>query len=100
MIKLINSISAVEVPIDAFNIGIKLDTLSYDVKGQQTINIDLKTSYTILGEVTLKNVDIKKPRNFTHDEFSHYSIYIRSLIKSNGAVITSANKFIILKSNK
>ena len=56
---LTDSLIAVEVPIDAFNIGIKFDTLHFDSKGQQTANFYLPVgNYTILGEISTKGITI------------------------------------------
>lgn len=55
--QLTDSLIAVEVPIDAFNIGLKFDTLHYDSKGQQTANFYLPVgNYTILGEVSKNDI--------------------------------------------
>jgi hypothetical protein len=91
---LTDSLISVEVPIDAFNIGIKLDTLHYDSKGQQTANIDLKGNYTILGEVQLKNgiscFTLKSGNEIRCNEYNR-------LFKNKGCILNSDNKFIILK---
>ena len=85
------------MPKDAFNIGLKFDTLNYDSKEQQTENIELpEGNYTILGEVVLQGGISwynMKTGNETQDEnYGHF-------LESKGCQLTETNKFIILKVN-
>lgn len=85
-------LTAFELPIDAFNIGIKFDTLHYDSKGQQTANIDLKGNYTILGECKKFIYGF----NYSGKIFEGIT-EIRTLLQSKGCILNDSNKFIILK---
>jgi hypothetical protein len=122
--KLTEQLLAVEVPKDAFNIGLKFDTLHYDSKGQQTANIELpEGNYTILGEVSMSVItfDCFDYLDAEIDAANNYEIYFAnyckkksddmyyemgnkhdsfsSLLESKGCKLTESNKYIILKTN-
>ena len=106
---------AVEVPINSFNIGIKLNTLSYDVEGKQTINIYLECDCIMLGDVVKgRYIDSKITKEFVDylddktilssygDE--RYGMYFLSKqgevvrkLEQYGCLFTGENKYIILK---
>ena len=91
--QLSSNLIAVEIPIDAFNIGIKFDTLHYDSKGQQTVNIELlEGNYEILGEVT----SFRDGFNYEGKVFNEIP-KIDSLLQSKGCILTDSNKFIIIR---